>query len=192
MNIFNRIFIVVLTLAVMAVSFLLLLPVVNLISPEQIGLPLSLTEQIHSFIESDWQTRLTFGGICCGVFGLGAILLYIESRPLFSQEPRFLILKDDLGKVEITESCVEKFVNHQARLFSDVSEVHSQIIKKKDGLHIKSDIGVKPDTKISELGQNLQNRLKTKLEDNLGLLISDVIVTAKVSETANHSKKSLR
>ncbi len=193
MKIFNRMLIVILTLAVMAVSLLLLLlQVFDLNAPENVGLPLWLTEKIFPSIESDWQTRLTFTGICAGAFVLGAVFLYIELRQFFFNEPRFLILQDDLGKVEITESCIGKFINQQARLFSDISDVNSQIINKKDGLQIKSRIIVKPGTKISELGRNLQNHLKTKLESNLGLLISDVIITAEVGEAANHSQKSLR
>lgn len=179
-------------LATILVSSLMLLQVVNLTSLESIGIPFWLTEQIPPFSESDWQTRLIFGGICFGVFLLGVGLLYIALRPLFPREPRFLISQDELGKVEISESCIEKFINHQARLFREISDARSQIINKKDGLHIKSYIVVTPETKISELGRNLQNRLKNKLESNLGLLTSNIIIIAKINRPANQSKKVLK
>ena len=154
-------------------------------------MPSFLTEQILSLVESGRQTRLKYGAICSGVFLLGAVLLYIELHSLFSVNLRLLLIKDELGKVEITESCVGKFINYEARQFSEISDAKSQIINKKDGLRIKSKIFVQPDTKISEIGQNLQNRLKYKLESKIGLIISNITITAKFNQKTNRSKKSL-
>lgn len=179
MKLLSRIIIVFLTILVMAVSLLLLAHIVNLVSPEKIGLPFWLAEKILSFTESDWQTRLTFGVICFGVFLTGSALLYIELRLFFSSEQRFLVLRDELGKLEINESCIGKFINYEARLFDEITDVTSQIINKNNELHIKSYIVVKPETDITEIGQNLQIKLKDKLESNFGLPVSSIIVMKK-------------
>ena len=176
----------------MAISILLFSMVFSIISPAQIGLPVWVSEQIFSLSNGELLTRLTYGGMCLLVLLSGAVLFYIELRPLFISERRFLISKDDLGKVEITESCIGKFVDYEAKRFKEISDATSQITKKKAGLQIKSDVFVSPESNIPDLGQNVRARLKERLETNLGLLISKISVTAKINQKTTPSGRLLK
>jgi uncharacterized alkaline shock family protein YloU len=178
----SRFIIVFFTFLVTAVSLLLLAQVFHIVSPEQIGLPLWLTEKFLLFTESDWQIQLIFGVICFGVFLTGVVLLYIELRPFFASELCFLVSKNELGKLEINESCIGKFINYEAMLFDEITGATSQIINKNSELHIKSYIVIKPETEIKELEQNLQIKLKDKLESNFGLLVSSISIINKKTE----------
>lgn len=175
MNLFNRGLIIFVTLAIMAILILLFLQTIQIISVEQTGISLSWMGLSD---ESNLRTRLTIGSICLGVFFAGAVLLYVELSPFFSAEPQYLVLKDDLGKVEISRSCVGKYIDYEARHFEGVLEANSKIINKKDGLYIRSDITVKPELKITEIGPDLQNHIKSEIQGKLGLYVSEIAITA--------------
>lgn len=184
MNLFNRLLIIILTLLIMAGSVLLLAQTILGFS---IGLPIWLTEQYGLFIGNDFATRLIMVGVFLVSILLGAVLLYIELLPIISPEPRFLITKDELGKVEVTRNCIGKFVNHSATLCGGVSAATSQIVKKNDGLHIKSSITINSEAELFEIGQTLQNQIKDGLEKKFGLTVSEVIIEA----TINPSRRKL-
>ena len=70
-------------------------------------------------------------------------------------------------------------------------ETTSKIKDKKDGLHIKSVFVASPQTKIAELGELLQNRIKTQMQDKIGLYVSEVAVKAKIREPKDSGKNLL-
>lgn len=191
MNLFNRLIIILSALALMTISLLLLSQVLNIATPNFAGSPLWLTEQIVSLSDSELHTRLAYGGICLIVLLTGAVLVYLELRPLFLNEKKLLVLRDELGKVELSKTCVQKYIDLEARLFSEISKTSSRVVEKKDGLHIVSSIVVKPESKIGELGLIFRNQIKRRLESNLGILISTIEVTVKFNEGPVRPKSSL-
>lgn len=190
MNLIIRILGIVLTLVIIAAAILLLLPVLNIIPLTDLGLPNWLNQLIGPLIESSW--RLLFGGVLSAVLLLGIILLYLELRTLFAREPRVLILKDDLGKVELAESCIGSMIEYEARLFEQISSIKSRIVHKKDGTLIKSVIFVKPETKIEGISQNLRDRITDRLENQLGVQISGLTITAETAPAVKSSKRVMK
>lgn len=136
MNYLNRTLIILLTIAVMAVSLLFCLHILQVISLEKFVLLSLVAEQIRPLVEGGLKTRIMSGGISLCVFFLGAVLLYFELHPIFSREPQFLILKDDLGRIEIAKTCVGKFIDYEVKNLNGVIETTSKIKDKKDGIHI--------------------------------------------------------
>lgn len=159
---------------------------------EQAALPVWLSELFYSLANSEMHTRLVYGGICLAVLLTGAALFYIELRPLFLSEKRFLISRDDFGKVEIAQSCLGKLANYEASKFGEVSNSASEILDKKGLIFIKSNITVKPDTKLAELAAKLQNNVKNQVEKNLGLTVSSMVVTASFDQKFSSTGRSLK
>lgn len=182
MSIIIRILFVLLAILLMAISVLFSGLVLHLISPEQIGLPLWLIQQISPILESDLQTRLIAGGISAVVFILGAVLIYFSLRRVFQGEPYLLVKQDELGKIEIAESCVSRLVDYETQLLGGVIEATTHIKDKRSGIQINSNVIVASQTKIDELGQNIQNRIKTEMRDKLGLSVSKIAVKTKIQE----------
>lgn len=192
MNLFGRFILIFFTLLAMAISLMLLTQLFYLVSPQQIGLPTWLTEQILALVNSNRKTRLISAGISFGVFLTGTVLLFIELRPFFLGEPRVLVFKDDLGKVEIAESCIGKFINYEARTFAEISAAKSKILIKKNELYIKSRITINPETKTAELEQKLQKSLEEKLKNDLGLVASGINIIAEVKQEPDLLERTLK
>lgn len=182
MSIIIRILIVLLAILLMAISVLFTGLVLHLISPEQMRLPLWLIEQISPTLESDLQTRLIASGISAVVFILGAILIYYSLRRVFQGESYLLVKQDKLGKIEIAESCVGRLIDYETGLFDGVIESQSNIKNKKDGVRVKNNVIVSPQTKTHELEQNMQDRIKDEMQENLGLDVSKIAVKIKTQE----------
>ena len=92
------------------------LHILQVISLEKFGFLSLVAEQLRPLAESGLKTRIMSGGISLCVFFLGAVLLYFELHPIFSREHQILILKDDLGRVEIAKSCVSKFIDYEVKI----------------------------------------------------------------------------
>lgn len=189
MNFLNRILIVFVTLAIMTISLLLFLQALQISATEIIGISLSQIVWLLSISESDFRTRLAFGSICLSVFIVGAVLIYIELHPLLSKEPSFLVFKDEIGKVEISESSVNKFINYEARHFEGVLSANSHIKEQKEGLYIKTEITVGPETKVFEVAKDMQNALKSRMQEKLGLHVSEIAIKTKVQESNTSARK---
>lgn len=169
MNTFNRIFVSLTALLLLLFALIWMLLIFGVILPDDLNLPISLSENIRQFYEEDWQNRFFATSVAFGAMLISGVLFYFELREFFRREKRILISSDDLGKVEITESCIQKLVEYEAKLLDKSSTSITQILQKRDGLSLKSKIVTQDKTKISELGKQLRQNIQKKLEKNLGI-----------------------
>lgn len=187
MNLFNRLLVILATLVLIIISVTICLQVLNIISIERIGISFPLVELLLPNYGSDLATRLAAGGSSLGVFSISLVLLFFELRQFFSKERYFLVAKESLGMIEVSELCIKKFINYEAKQLVSIGESRSTIKETSDGFYIKTFVTITPETSITELGKDLQLRIKTAMQEKLGLYVSEVDVKTRLISPQNET-----
>ncbi|HLI26524.1 MAG TPA: alkaline shock response membrane anchor protein AmaP [Chloroflexota bacterium] len=184
MNLFNRILLIVLSLALVIAAGAILLITLGLAHPEQLAPPPWLAARLVPFTQLDPTSWWWTVGTTSLLLVLGVLLLIAECRP-GPAPPRRLVLKEDpLGRVTIAHDGVRMLVEREAAQVSGVMEVRAQIEPEPQGLAIHCRVAVDPTSSLPELAEQLQQRVKLAVEHQLGRPVARVQVDAQTAPLA--------
>lgn len=198
MNVLNRFLVILFDLAIIAAGTALLLIAVRVVSPEQLAPSSSavvsawLIPKLQAFDSLQSWSRFQGAVICALVILFGLLFLYLESRALWSSEPRLKLKEDTMGTVTVALKGVRDLVNREVSATDGVLEVMSQVKPKRKGLFIQSRISVAPSVNIVELGNQLQEQIKTVIENHLSYPVSGVSVNAQIAPLKGQAKATRR
>ncbi len=173
-------YVTVLTLlGILMISF-----AVHLIQPQDITATLDI-------IYDTYNSRLI-----AGLAGILLILLTISFAQVLTgkmQKERTIAFNNPSGQVTIALSAVEDLIKRLTTEIPEIKESRSDVIASKKGLEVELRIILRSETNIPDLTNSLQEMVKSKLQETLGLeeTITVKVHVAKISlqETKTKEKK---
>jgi uncharacterized alkaline shock family protein YloU len=199
MNIFNRVFMVLLTLLIFAFGTTVFLLLTGIVIPANRYL-----RAILALFSAYRAVALLTGGpantaiILAFVVGLvGLIFLVLELLPLggiFSRGEKkpYVVRQDALGVVTLQRSMVDNLVVHEATSVPGVVHASSHVQDGPDGLRIATRASLAWDADAPGIGHMLQERIKESVQTHLGLPVAQVQVTAATELLEAHKESRRR
>lgn len=152
-------------------------------------IPLPDVTGFLSDLYQDAQLRMV-GGIVVGVI---LCLNYIFSRAIMSQQQKGKMIAFDnpSGRVSVSLSAMEDLVKREIASLPEVKEVRSVISAGRKGLEISARLVLNADVNIPEMTSGLQDMVKSKIQDTIGIE-EPVVVKVEVVKINPDSPKRRR
>ena len=180
MNVFNRLLVILLDVALLVATVAVLLVALGLARPVDLAPVPWFADRLVPFTQIDPVSWSWAVGICLALVFAGLVLLVLELRPGPLEEPRMTLKQDGLGLVTVTRSGVRKVIDRAAGQVAGVTEVRSRLQEGGQGLHVLCRVAVDPTASIPALTQELQERVKAAVEHTVGRSVAEVRVDAQV------------
>jgi hypothetical protein len=179
-NVFNRVLVVLLAVALLVGVVAVLLVSLGGARPADLAPAPWFADRLGPFAGLDGGVWTWTVGVCVALGVAAVLLLVLELRPGRRAEPRLTLKRDGLGAVTVTRSSVNRVVDHEAGLVPGVTEVHSRVDEGERGLRVVCRVAVEPTADIPALTAALQERVKAALEHSVGRPVAEVRVDAHV------------
>nr|BBH94978.1 hypothetical protein KTA_31770 [Thermogemmatispora argillosa] len=180
-NIFNRLLILLLSLAALVVGVALILLEAGLVTAAQVspgGFLLRQWEFLSHLNQAD-ATTATLVGV--GLALVGLILLIVELLPGKRPPAQFVIQHDSRGMVAVTRSSVNELVRYVAGTVPGILETRGAVRQEQQGLRVRVQAAIAPDVAAPEVGKTLQEKLQQTLQHHLGLPVARVEIATQVA-----------
>lgn len=117
----------------------------------------------------DFLVNDKFGQFLVGISSVFLVLLYwLTGIPV--KEDRFLTFENEGGAISISVVAINDFLSKLADEFAGVIRLRADVAASHDGrVEVRLDVSVKAGTKVQQLSQVLQQRVRESMRDNLGI-----------------------
>jgi len=117
----------------------------------------------------DFLINNKFGQFLVGISAVFLVLLYwLTGIPV--KEERFLTFENEGGTISISVKAINDFLAKLADEFAGVIRLRADVSASHDGrVEVRLDVSVKAGTKVQQLSQVLQQRVRESMRDNLGI-----------------------
>lgn len=118
------------------------------------------------FIADILQTPIMFGAL--GVLLILSVVLRWVGG--FGRKKKaFINFQSDDGSVGISTKAIQDFIERVGKEFAAIKSIQSELTQKKGTLDIAVSVKVRSGSKIPELSQMLQQRIRESVRESLGL-----------------------
>jgi len=180
-NIFNRLLIILLDVALLVGAGAVLAVALGLARPDQLAPTAWFAERLAPFAQLDPTNRGWAVAVAVALLLVGLLLLIAELRPGRRPEPRLTLKEDGLGQVTIGRDSVRALVEREAGFVEGVMQVRAAVEEGRQGLLIRCRVSVDPASSVPELTERLQSRVKAAVEHHLGRPVAAVGVEAAMT-----------
>lgn len=187
MPLFNRIMMIVGSICLIMGSSSVFLITIGVINPQE-WVPTPWHEVFTLFTHLDPSRGWSVVGICFGGLIVGLFLLTLELRSHSNKVPALVVEKDDLGKITASMSSIQDLVNREAENIEGVRESLTHIQNSSRGIHLQCRLSVTPHANASQLGQQVQERIKTAVEHFLGKPVLGIDLQTQITPLTKHTK----
>jgi uncharacterized alkaline shock family protein YloU len=187
MNIFNRIVVIVGSICLVMGSSSLFLITIGVVDPQEWFLA-PWHEVFIPFTQLDPSRGWSILGLCFGGLIVGVILLFVELRSHDTKVPTLTIEKDNLGNITASMTSIQDLANREAETIEGVRESLTQVQNSSRGIYLKCRLSVAPHTNASQLGQQVQERIKTAVEHYLGKPVLGINLQTQIAPLTKHTK----
>jgi len=149
-------------------------------------LPLEIINNWLGYLYSGFQTRFVLGSI-----GVLLILISISFAQLILgkiQRERTIAFSNPSGEITISLSAVEDLIVRLMRSLSEIKDAKPSVIATKKGIEIDLRISLKSELNIPEFTAQLQEMLKVKVGEILGIE-EPIIIRIHVAKIASPQEK---
>ena len=180
MNVFNRIFMILVCLIAIAFSIIVFLLVGGVIRPTQVS-PGGFLSGLWSFYSQLNSSNATIAAIAFALLLIVAlIVLILEFYSLRSGSEQFVVREDTIGKVTVARSSVRKLVGYEAKAIPEVIETRQTVDKGRNGLHVHVRALLFPEVNAPEVGHTLQENVQKAIQAHMGLEVIEVQVATQL------------
>ena len=180
MNVFNRIFMILLCLVAIAFSILVFLLVGGVIRPAQVS-PGGILFNLWSFFALLNQADATIAVLICALVVSIAVILLLFELTILGRAPAHLVLRtDSLGQVTVTPGSVRRLVGYEAKSFEGVVETRQTVKKGRDGLRVHIRALLSPEVDAPDVGHILQEKVQQSIQRHIGLPVTEVQVATQL------------
>jgi len=110
------------------------------------------------------------GKFVTGTLLILMVMLYWLTAMSTGTKEQFLSFETEGGSVNIRVKAVNEFLKRLADEFADILNLRADIVASRDGrIEVQLDIDVKCGTKIQQLSQVLQQRVRESMREGLGI-----------------------
>jgi uncharacterized alkaline shock family protein YloU len=180
MNVFNRIIMILLSVAAIAFSSIVFLLVGGVIRPSQVS-PGGFLLGLWGLFAQLNQADATITAVVFALVVIVAVILLIFELNILGREPaQFVVREDGLGKVTVARSSVRKLVGYEAAAVPGVIETRQAVEKGRDGLRVHIRALLLPEVDAPEVGHILQEKVQKSIQGHIGLPVTDVQVATQL------------
>jgi uncharacterized alkaline shock family protein YloU len=180
MNVFNRIFMILLSVAAIAFSSIVFLLVGGVVRPSQVS-PGGFLLGLWGLFAQVNSTNATITAVVFALVVIVAVILLIFELNILGREPaQFVVREDGLGKVTVARSSVRKLVGYEAAAVPGVIETRQAVEKGRDGLRVHIRALLLPEVDVPEVGHILQEKVQQSIQGHIGLPVTDVQVATQL------------
>ncbi len=193
MNVFNRLVLILLALALLVSASAVLLTTVGVAQPAQAA-PAGqwFVDRLTPFVQLDpslWGLAVV---VCAALIVLALVLLVVELRVRSRANRRLTLKQDDLGRVTVALDGVRELVDREACRVAGVNRARSEVRPEPTGLQIDCQVSVDPASNLPEMTGELRTRLKAAVEHHVGLAVTQVSVDAQVAPLVTNQRHRRR
>lgn len=187
MNIFNRILIFLLGVAMLVAVSAVLIVTLDVVEPPQIAPNAWFEDRLIWFDELDGSDEMW--AIIASVLFLvaGLALLFFELKPN-GDGGRLTLKEDAFGRVTIARGGIVELANHEAMQVSGVRESRARVTDEKGQLHIHERVSIDPEAQVSDVTEGIRERIKTAVEHHVGWSVTKVHVDAQVQPQSQKAR----
>jgi uncharacterized alkaline shock family protein YloU len=180
MNVFNRIFIILLSLVAIAFSVIVFLLVGGVVRPAQVS-PGGFLLGLWSLIAQLNQANATIAAVVFVIVVIVAVILLILELTLFQREPaQFVVSNESLGKVTVARNSVRSLVGYEAKSIPGVIETRQTVDEGRNGIRVHVRALLLPEVDAPEVGHNLQEKVQQSIQGHIGLPVAEVQVATQL------------
>ena len=180
MKVFNRIIIILLSVAAIAFSSIVFLLVGGVVRPSQVS-PGGFLLGLWGLFAQLNSTNATIAAVVFALVVIVAVILLIFELNILGREPaQFVVREDGLGKVTVARSSVRKLVGYEAAAVPGVIETRQAVEKGRDGLHVRVRALLVPEVDAPEVGHILQEKVQKSIQGHIGLPVTEVQVATQL------------
>jgi uncharacterized alkaline shock family protein YloU len=192
MNVFNRIIVILLSLAAVAFSIIVFLLVGGVVRPTQVS-PGGLLLGLWSFFAQLNPTNATIAVVVCALVVIVALILFILELNIINREPaQFVVQEDSLGKVTVARSSVRKLVGYESATVPGVIETRQTVDKGRDGLRVRVRALLLPEVDAPAVGHTLQEKVQQSIQGHIGLPVAEVQVATQIEPFEKPRRRRVR
>ncbi len=129
-----------------------------------------------------------------GLTGLLLILINISVAQVTIgrlQKEKTIAFENPFGQVTVSLSAIEDFIKRLAYKLTEIKEIRSSVIAGKKGIEITVRTVLYSDVNIPEATERIQNIIKSRLQDMLGIE-ETIIIKVHVSKVVGREKKETK
>ena len=108
------------------------------------------------------------------------------------KDKQTVIGEGELGTVRITIEAINEFVKDVVKAEANATNIKSEIRETETGLNIILKLAVYDQVKIPDLSDQLQQHVKTEIEESIGAEVNQVEVLVKAIEKKKEGKRKLQ
>lgn len=180
MNVFNRIIMILLSVAAIAFSIIVFLLVGGVVRPSQVS-PGGFLLGLWGLFAQLNSTGAIIAVLVCTFVVIAALILLILELNILQREPaQFVVRQDGLGKVTVARSSVQKLVGHEAAAVPGVIETRQAVDEGRNGLRVHVRVLLFPEVDAPEVGHTLQERVQKAIQGHIGLPVAEVQVATQL------------
>jgi uncharacterized alkaline shock family protein YloU len=192
MNVFNRIIIILLSLAAIAFSIIVFLLVGGVVRPTQVS-PGGLLLGLWSLFAQLNPTNATIAVVVFALVVIVALILLILELNIINREPaQFVVQEDSLGKVTVARSSVRKLVGYESATVPGVIETRQTVDKGRDGLRVRVRALLLPEVDAPAVGHTLQEKVQQSIQGHIGLPVAEVQVATQIEPFEKPRRRRVR
>ncbi len=192
MNVFNRIIIILLSLAAIAFSIIVFLLVGGVVRPTQVS-PGGLLLGLWSLFAQLNPTNATIAVVVFALVVIVALILLILELNIINREPaQFVVQEDSLGKVTVARSSVRKLVGYESATVPGVIETRQTVDKGRDGLRVQVRALLLPEVDAPAVGHTLQEKVQQSIQGHIGLPVAEVQVATQIEPFEKPRRRRVR
>ena len=192
MNVFNRSFMILLSLIAIAFSIIVFLLVGGVVRPTQVS-PGGLLLGLWSFFAQLNSTNATIAVIVCALVVIVAVIVFILELNILGREPaQFVVREDSLGKVTVARSSVRRLVGYESMTIPGVVETRQTVDKGRDGLRVQVRALLLPEVDAPAVGQTLQEKVQQSIQGHIGLPVTEMQVATQLEPFQKPRRRQVR
>lgn len=124
-----------------------------------------MRDRVFSFVQG-----MPLVGAAVGVALILILLVYLATFGPPKPRARFIAFESDNGSVSISVDAVTEFIRKLGDEFGAIVSMEPRISSEKTLISIHLDVKIQAGSRIPELSQTLQNRVRESIRDGLGIV----------------------
>ncbi|MBC7106104.1 MAG: alkaline shock response membrane anchor protein AmaP [Firmicutes bacterium] len=141
------------------------------------GWPPQLPFWMGALFTPEWRPPVL--AVLLFFMAVGGRLLWVGTK---MARPRAVVHEHSLGQVAIGLPAIEGLVRKEASQIPGVREVRARIYQAREGIAVEVRASVTPDRNVPELSKEMQERIKLRIHEIVGVAVNQVRV--RVEEIA--------
>jgi hypothetical protein len=184
MNVFNRVVVSLIALALLAGGVVILLTITGALGPGQV-LRGPLSDQLASIAATEGASWWTNMGVAIGLVVVGLVLLWLELIWPLTAKPKMVLLSHEAeGSAFIALNSIRELAERTVQQHTNVRHARCRIRQTSSGLRVGSTVILNPGSDVPRISAEIRNSVKEELERLVGLPVTDVAVRVHYSGAA--------